>query len=462
MANSDPLAKQLPQNNEAERSILGAILLDNSSTACAAEHLYPSDFFNTKHIKLFATMLAMHERREPIDLVSLTDALRSIAQLDAVGGAAYIAQLMDGVPHVTNVEHYCKIVKEKSQLRAIIYASHAIQMQAMESSDPTPEIVERAASTMAAIATTNGHTRPKPISLAAFLMRKLAPVSFVINPILPAQGLMLLYAWRGVGKTNFNLEMAVAVATGGPKCFRWTIDEPRRVLYVDGEMAANDLQERMQQIVMGRGMKLPDVERNFEMFTPDIMEQDYPGTQLEIVTRKGQKIIEDQLEAGTFLILDNLSSLGHVEGATENDSESWWPIQDWALRLRRKGITILFVHHAGKSGAQRGASNREDLMNTVIEMRSPNDYQQHEGLRAEVHFKKNRKYKGAAALYPFEVSMRTDERGGIVWLEKQLADLTEERCREMLGKGMSVREVADDLQLSRFQVYRIRDKIGEK
>jgi DnaB-like helicase N terminal domain/AAA domain len=455
----DPLAKSLPSNVEAERAILGAILLDNSAAATAGEKLYATDFFQDNHSKLFAAMLAMHERKEAIDLVSLTDRLHSIGQLESVGGAAYIAQLMDGVPHVSNVEHYCRIVKEKSRLRDLIHLTHAIQQQALEGSDPTSEILDRAARDMAIVTTTNGHTKPKPISLAAFLVRKLHPMKFVIDPILPQQGLALLYAWRGTGKSFVNLEMAVAVSTGG-RCFKWSVPEPHRVLYVDGEMIANELQERCQQIVVGRGMKMPEVERYLEFFTPDILEEDYPGTQLEIVTRKGQKIIEDHLEPGTFLILDNLSSLGHVEGSAESESESWWPIQDWALKLRKRGITILFVHHAGKSGTQRGSSAREDLMHTIIEMKSPSDYQQHEGLRAEVHFKKSRKYKGAQGLYPFEISMRSDDRGGIVWLQKDLTDLTEQRVQEMLGKGMSVREVADDLALSRFQVYRIRDKIG--
>src|SRR3979409_488444 len=127
--------RQLPQNTEAERSILGAILLDNHALNATLEKLKPEDFFHDHHRRIYQQMITLGETQQAIDLVPLTDQLHRSAGRESSGGPAYIAQLMDGVPHVTNVEHYARIVKEKSLLRGLIYATHAIQHKALEEQD---------------------------------------------------------------------------------------------------------------------------------------------------------------------------------------------------------------------------------------------------------------------------------------------------------------------------------------
>jgi replicative DNA helicase len=102
---------------EAERSILGAILLDNNALNPAIEKLKPEDFFHDHHRRIYQQMIVLGETQQAIDLVTLTEQLAAQRRTGILGGAAYIAQLMDGVPHVTNVEHYARIVKEKSLLR---------------------------------------------------------------------------------------------------------------------------------------------------------------------------------------------------------------------------------------------------------------------------------------------------------------------------------------------------------
>lgn len=452
------LAKTLPHSIDAERAILGAILKNNSALTVAIEKITPADFYHRHHQIIFAAMLEMHEAENAIDLITLVEYLLMKNKLEAIGGAAVISSLEDGIPHVTNVPHYAAIVKEKSQIRSIIQGTQLIQNKALEGMITANELAADLDVLVRLGANGNGHGKPKPINLQEFLTQSLKPVSYVIDPILPAQGLALFYAWRGAGKTFFNLEIAAAVATGGPNCFCWKIPEARRVLYVDGEMPANELQDRLRKILLGRGMKMPEVARNFEIFTPDLVE----GHVLNIVSRAGQKMIEDHLEPGTLLILDNLSALGHAPGSSESESESWWPVQEWALSLRKKGITIIFIHHAGKKGEQRGTSAREDLMHTVIGMKKPADYQQHEGLRSEIVFEKIRRYEGAAGLYPFEIKMQTDERGAVRWLQRPLVEIIEHRVKELLGMGMKVSEVAEECHLSRYQVYRIQNRFSEK
>ncbi len=149
MATGSPaLEAPLPQNTEAERSILGAILLDNNALNTTIEKLRPEDFFHDHHRRIYLQMIALGEAQQAIDLVTLTDQLHRRGELEASGGPAYIAQLVDGVPRGANIEHYARIVKEKSLLRGLIHATHSIQQQAMEMEDDADAILDRAESSI--------------------------------------------------------------------------------------------------------------------------------------------------------------------------------------------------------------------------------------------------------------------------------------------------------------------------
>src|ERR1700691_953537 len=100
------LERPLPQNLEAERSVLGAILLDNHALNTAIEKLKADDFFLDQHRRIFLQMIELGEAQQPIDLITLSDQLRRRSELESAGGEAYLAQLIDGVPRVSNLEHY--------------------------------------------------------------------------------------------------------------------------------------------------------------------------------------------------------------------------------------------------------------------------------------------------------------------------------------------------------------------
>jgi len=115
--------KGLPSNVEAERSILGAILLDNAVCNQAIELLRRDDFFLDSHRRIFDKMVVLTERLMPIDLITLSDELRRAGEFEQIGGATYIASLIDGVPRTDTIEPYAKLVKQKSMLRKLISAS---------------------------------------------------------------------------------------------------------------------------------------------------------------------------------------------------------------------------------------------------------------------------------------------------------------------------------------------------
>ena len=146
------LEKPLPNNLDAERSVLGAILLDNHALNPAIEHLRPEDFFLDQHRRVFTQMIALGEGQQAIDLVTLTEELNRKGDLEASGGAPYLASLADGMPKVSNIEHYARIVKEKAILRNLIHTTHNIQQRAFEGEDGADAILDNAESSIFALA----------------------------------------------------------------------------------------------------------------------------------------------------------------------------------------------------------------------------------------------------------------------------------------------------------------------
>jgi replicative DNA helicase len=142
------LEKPLPNNLDAERSVLGAILLDNNALNTAIENLRAEDFFLDQHRRVFTQMISLGEAQQAIDLITLTEELHRRGDLEAAGGAPYLASLADGMPKVSNVEHYARIVKEKAMLRNLIHTAHNIQQCAFEGEDGADAILDNAESSI--------------------------------------------------------------------------------------------------------------------------------------------------------------------------------------------------------------------------------------------------------------------------------------------------------------------------
>ena len=139
-----PREKTLPHNAEAERTVLGAVLVDGTAFNSAAEILNRDDFYREGHRRIFDAMAALAERSATIDLVTVKDELAKSAALEAVGGAAYVAGLVDGMPRIVNVEAWSRIIKEKAALRNLIHASNRIVQSCYEAEDEPAVILDRA------------------------------------------------------------------------------------------------------------------------------------------------------------------------------------------------------------------------------------------------------------------------------------------------------------------------------
>ena len=151
----------LPNNLDAERSVLGAILLDNKSLDGAIT-LKREDFFLEQHRRIFSQMVTLAENQQPIDLVTLTEELHKRGELESAGGAPYIASLADGMPKVSNVEHYGKIVRDKAQLRSAIHRAHAIEQSAFSGGESGQSVLEHAAQTYVELANQSAEPKVEP------------------------------------------------------------------------------------------------------------------------------------------------------------------------------------------------------------------------------------------------------------------------------------------------------------
>jgi len=136
--------RTLPHNLEAEKSVLGAILINNQAFNQAAEVIDQTDFFRDAHRRIFEKMIALTDRNEPVDLVTLKDELTRSNEIDEVGGPAYISSLTDGVPRSANIEYYAKIVTEKSTLRKLIQSANDVLVRAYDAEEDADDLLDHA------------------------------------------------------------------------------------------------------------------------------------------------------------------------------------------------------------------------------------------------------------------------------------------------------------------------------
>jgi len=144
LATTDYSISTLPANVEAERSILGAILLDNFAYNQAAEHLKTEDFSLDSHRRIYSRMVDLAESSRPIDMITLIEELDRHKDLQAIGDVAYVSSLVDGVPDRPSIEHYVKIVRDKALLRGLISAANTAIARASDQSDAAEDVLSDA------------------------------------------------------------------------------------------------------------------------------------------------------------------------------------------------------------------------------------------------------------------------------------------------------------------------------
>jgi replicative DNA helicase len=221
--------RTLPHNLEAEKCVLGAILINNQAFNQAAEVIDAHDFFRDAHRRIFEKMIGLTDRSEPVDLVTLKDELGRSGELDEVGGPAYISALTDGVPRSANVEYYARIVKEKSTLRRLIQSANEMLTRAYDAEQDADDLLDLAEQSIFKIAENRLRAGFVPLSelvgTSYQLIERLqahkglvtgVPSGFVdldeMTSGFQKQDLVIIAARPSMGKTSFVLNVGLNAA----------------------------------------------------------------------------------------------------------------------------------------------------------------------------------------------------------------------------------------------------------
>jgi replicative DNA helicase len=226
--------RTLPHNLEAEKCVLGAILINNHAFNQATEVIDAEDFYRDAHRRIFERMVGLSERSMPIDLVTLKDELSRAGELDDVGGPAYIAALTDGVPRSANVEHYARIVKERSTLRKLIQSASDVLSRAYDAEEDADQLLDEAERSIFSIAENrmrSGFVKLSDLVDSGYQMiEKLqqqrglvtgVPSGFIELDEMTSgwqpSDLIIVAARPAMGKTSFVLNMALNAASQADK-----------------------------------------------------------------------------------------------------------------------------------------------------------------------------------------------------------------------------------------------------
>jgi len=281
---------------------------------------------------------------------------------------------------------------------------------------------------------------PERLPAADLLAADVPDSQAILAPLL--RSLNLLYGPRGMGKTFVALAIARAAAAGD-RFLGWQAARRHRVLYIDGEMAAADVRNRLAALGPA-----PDT---LEFILADLRANGLP----DLASEAGQAAIGSACTPPPdLLVLDNLSSLAGFRTA---DADPWPKLQPFLLRLRRQ-TAVLVLHHTNKRGVLRGSAQHEDVLDLVLALRRPAAYAPRQGARFELHVEKARALAGRA-LDPVEAQLRFDAEGRASWAWWPIEQQDVHRVAALLRDGLNPNQISRALGISKSKAYRLREQV---
>ncbi|WP_072389520.1 AAA family ATPase [Hyphomicrobium sp. CS1BSMeth3] len=443
VAEDDLPIRRAPNNIDAEQALLGTVLTNKEAYGRVSSFLDGRHFFDPLHQQIYEVagkLITSGKLATPVTMRAYFEAAVPIEPGLTV--PQYLGRLVVKGETTSDAEHYAREIVELSERRRAIVIGEDFVNEAYDTAAPFNGLLRHTAAEFALLQS-NDAGQLKPIDLAQFQAADLMPREWLIEGLIAERSVNMLYAWRGGGKTWAALELGLAVASGG-EFLKWKAHRPCTVLHVCGEMPAIGLRERLDLITKGDNV----IAENFHILSSDLHEYGLP----DLATPEGQSALDAVIRRtdARLIILDNVSTL--MRTGIENESEGWLPVQNWLLSLRRQGRSVIVIHHANKARGQRGTSRREDILDVVLNLREPQDYDPSEGARFEAHFEKARGLHGAA-VEPFEARLEIID-GRAVWTMRELADAHLADIEELRGQGRTIRQIASELGMSKSAVQR--------
>src|SRR5438132_6331097 len=383
------LDRPLPQSPDAERAVLGSILINNNAFYRVVGLVETEDFFKDAHRSIFATMRRLAEQSREIDLLTLKDELAKRAQLDHVGGSGYISSLIDGIPDVANVERYARIVKEKSMLRRLIVMGNSVMRAALDPPNEPGEVLNIAERSLYEIAegaidkgfvaldriTRQNMSAIEQLQHAGKLITGIPTGYDRFNEFtsgFQAQDLIIIAARPSMGKTSFMMNIAEAIAipdrAGQPRA-------PSQRLYSVGvfslEMSKEQIGLRMLSSESGvgnhliRGGMLSErnwrdlAEASARLAKAKIFVDDTPGTDVMELRATARP---PQLEIGLDMIMVDYMQLMAVKGKVESRNQEISQISRGLKAVAKElNLPLVSLSQLSRRPEQRTGDHRPQL-----------------------------------------------------------------------------------------------------
>ena len=274
----------------------------------------------------------------------------------------------------------------------------------------------------------------------------------IVAPWLTEQSINLIIGLRGTGKTWFTMSLLDAVSRGdnfGP----WELRTSVPCLYLEGEMAAQDVRERLDALN-------PDQDRQNPLFVySDAYANSLGLPRANLLSEKWRTTMKRVLTTRKIKlwVVDNIASL--TGGIDENSKKDWDPINQWLLELRFAGISTMLLHHTNKAGGQRGTSAREDNIDVSITLKRPFDYTAEDGARFIVSFQKARvSTKDLSAIGDTQFQLTQDEHTGLLWTWGNVRKETRIEVLKLFDEGLKNQDIVSTLNIDKGYVSRIKNQ----
>jgi len=331
-----------PHNLEAEQCVLGSILLQESMLEKAIGLLSPDDFYRDAHQEIYAAMLALFERNDPQDLITVSNLLKERNKLERAGGPAYLAGLPDIVPFASRIIHYARIVLEKAILRRLILTTTEITSRCYEGHEDIGKLVEDARRVCDVVA--SPASLPEKVDLAAAFSGPPPELDWVWPGFL-AGTVGVLEAAGGTGKSYWALQAAMAVADGGRNSDLLGLapSHAGRVIYLTAEDPEPVLVGRVQAL----GQFLPAQAR--DAIAEHLVLMPLAGRRLDVMAA---------LCAGARLVI--LDTISRFHTLAENDNGDMPRlIAELEHLATATGAAVLYLHHVDKSSPRNGMADQQ-------------------------------------------------------------------------------------------------------
>ena len=370
---------RLPEAIEAEKAILGAVLLDNHAFNDAAEHLKPEDFSIDSHRRIYSRMMDLAESSRPIDIITLVEELEQKKDLQAVGDVGYISGLLDGVPDRPSIEHYVRIVRDKAILRGLINVSQTAIARASGQAEPADEILNDAEAAVFQLSEKRigkGFLSVKDISrdsggIDAILQRGrritgLATHYVILDEMTSGfqkSDLVIIAARPSMGKTAFAMNIAENAA----------IDDGKVVGVFSLEMSNEALLQRLlcsraivdaQKLRTGSlwGDDIKKITRASEELSNALLFiDDTPGISLSEMRAKARRLKQSQGRLD-LLVVDYLQLMSGGSKRFENRTQEVSSISRGLKAIAKElGVPVLALSQLSRAPESRGGDHRPQL-----------------------------------------------------------------------------------------------------